>query len=305
MPYEKQGPWPLDRRRDMFGKWDFIRAFFMDPCDAPWTAYALAMGGASLEAFVLLNQFDYGDIFWKSMQTGTGIMRFRSQRKGIRGKKSDRFKVFKKFGKVATFDPHEQIGRYIGRFSPLSKVKMPGPIGALWLLFNVLELLNFIIFLAEVITQWFFRWTSLLMESKYCAARDDAVFLGFTDYYTTAALFFETPLIINEVLKQRGPITRTGSTFTFPKGWSGTISASFAWEPSPDVPPSFLRLFIRSPQWHDGYVSQTYEPSPSGENTGGIQWDVSDGGTYTLTTFIDRGFAYLSDVTVYAQGSTK
>lgn len=305
MGEKQQGGWPLDRRRDMFGKWDFVRKFMEDPCDAPWTAYALSMAGAALEAFVLLNQFDPSDIFWEGLQTGTGINRGRSRRKGIRGAKSTRFKVLRRAGAIATFDPHSIIGRYIGKFSPIARKAVPGPVGALWLLFNILEFLNFIIFLAEVIAQFFFRWTSLLHESKYCSARDDAVILTETDPYVTAALFDETPLIVHRILKQRGPITRVGAIFTIPKGWSGVVTCSYNWYSIGEIDTPYLRVFIRNPAWGEDYISNATERNPDGNQPGGISWEVSDGGTFSFTSYIPVGFAVIDGLNIYAQATRK
>lgn len=293
--------WSLDRSLSMFGKWDFIQQFWSDPCDAPFSAYALSMFGASLEAFVLLNQLDPTDIFWSGLQEGTGKMRLRSHRKGIKGTKSGRYARVRRAGKILTYDPNEQIGRFIGQFSPLAKRPMPGALGALWLLFNILEFGNYVLFLLEVIVQFLYRWASLLYNSKYCQAQRDAVLLKTRDEWTGAAIFPETTLPLDEVLKIRGPITHVNSTIGVPVGASGILTVSMPWETGGLNPTQKITMRLRREGFID--VLQEVESFNDGENTGeaAISWEITGPGFFAVTYDADQGFFTAKNTMLYAQ----
>lgn len=285
--------------RKQFGKWDFIAQFLMDPCDAPWSAYALAMGGATIESFVLLYSFDPSNFFYSALQSGTGISRRRSGRKGFKGTKANRFPKRGPIGKAASYDPSEALGRQLGRVSPLAKRPLPGVLGGLWLIFGVLEFANFWLFMVDVVQQWLWRWMSLLWNSQYCQARDDAVLLAESEPYIHGAIFGELPIIANIILKLRGPISYLNSAIVIPPGWSGVLTVGMSMVPlSPHL---HQVLTVRLRKVGDiGPIQQlAYTLDPSSDEAAGLAFEINSGGIYIPTIELNQGFADLINTTLY------
>jgi hypothetical protein len=285
MSSSKQGP-PTEQ----FGKWNFIKFFMDDPCDAPYSAYALAMTGAALEAFVALYSLDLGNMFFSALQSGSGINRKRSYKKGALGQKGKPGPGRKKPGKGFSYDPSSQIGGALGRFSPLAKRPLPGPLGILFFVYGVLDFANFWFFFADVIEQFMFRWTSLLWQSQYCQARDDAIMMRDGPDYVHGAIFGPLPMQVPDVVKARGPITAVLSTFTIPGGWTGYCNGSALFESlNPGQPCTITYRMIKHGAFNV-YDERSYTAEPGKEEVVGMSWELASGGTYSITEEISFGF---------------
>lgn len=277
---------------NIFDKIDFIIKFFMDPCDAPWTAYAQAVGGAALELFVNLYSLDPSDIFWNAVGSAFGLGRARSGRKGRKGSKRRR-----------GFDPNENLGHYIGQWLHITDGKYPAGIGFLWASFGLLQRLNFWFFFVGALIQFFFRWTSLLYNSKYCQRQRDAVLMRTNTRYVLPALFPWTDILVPHIAKQRGPISSVGGVVNFPSGYTGILTGSCSWTPRQGR--KNQKVTMRVVQMGSGkIVAENAQATTDGTGgTFGVDADISDGKTYAVLIKVDKGFALIENALLYAQAS--
>lgn len=294
-----------ENKLDTFGKWDFIAKFFADPCDAPWTAYALSMFGAGLEMFVLFNQFDPSDVFWNAARRGSGIMRRKSNRKGQRGKKSTRFSLARGAKRVVAFDPNGTVGDFIGRWSPIAKKAVPGPVGFLWMIFNWAEAANFFFFLVDTVTQGLYRFASLLFNSRYCQAQRDLVLLKSAGDWIMAAIGGEIPIVANIVLKVRGLNPNVGAVISVPPGHRGIITAEFAVVALPNWPSFTVTVRMRKSSAPDPLDIDIQEFTNGGRRVMAVSTSVLRPGTYVITIEQDIGFSRVTGTNVYCQLSSQ
>jgi hypothetical protein len=296
MASSKQSP-PTEQ----FGKWNFIKFFLDDPCDAPYSAYALAMTGAALEAFVALYSLDVGNMFFSALQSGSGISRPRGRKKGWPGLKGRPGPPKRPGGGLLGYDPSSDIGGRLGRFSPLAKRPLPGPLGILFFIYGALDFANFWFFFADVIEQFMFRWTSLLWNSQYCQARDDGIVMRDGPDYVHGAIFGELPMQVPEVVKQRGPITSVLSTFTIPGGWSGYCNGSAGFESlNPGQPCTITYKLVKHGAFNV-YDERSYTADPGKEVDVGMSWPLASGGTYSITETVSFGFGLVKRPVFMAQ----
>lgn len=286
---------------DIGEKWKFIQQFISDPCDAPWTAYALAIGGATVEAFVNYYNFDPKQVFTDAARAGSGINRMRSGRKGQRGSKSNRSALVRRAGKVVNFDPNANIGRYLGKFSPLAKIPLPGPVGALWASYGMLERFQNWLFMVGLISQWLFRWMSLLEESRFCQAADNMVLLREGDPYQSASLIGEQPIFQSTVVKIRGPITSILSSVGWPPGWYGVLTCSVPWTPNGGTPATRMTVRVRDAASFAILDEYTAEAPGGVPETAGVRIEINRRQTVVVTTELNVGFAIIGPTTLYAQ----
>ena len=273
-------------------KINFIVKFAMDPCDAPWTAYALAASGAALEAFVSLYEIDWSDIFWSAFAASTGINRQRSGRKGRRGKKGRR-----------GFDVNENIGKQIGQWGKMKATKYPLAVGGLWVGFGILNRLNYWLFFADVVVQFLYRWTSLMFESRYCQAQKDAVILRKGAGYRLPALFPKTLILVPTLEKIRGPLVSRGGWVTIPEGYSGVIIVALKYRPTTEVRQNILTLEIKE-RGRPTFIKQEkiYGLYPEWKEAA-LHAEIVKGGTYQVMVKVDRGFGSLKEIVFYGQFS--
>lgn len=200
-------------------KINYIIASFMDPCDAPFTIYAETFLPALLDAFIDLYGFDPMEIKVQQFRTSTAPLRTRSGRKGGRGSKAGRGRLRKIAGKVVGFDPNEQVGKEMGKWTKYSPSITWGK-KFLWILEGLLERAVFYWFLAELFLELFYKWMTLVNKSEYCQAQQATILLAHGDPQVYAAIAGWSAVLFNHIDKIRGDITflPAAGTFTADQG---------------------------------------------------------------------------------------
>lgn len=294
---------PPGRKTDLFGQLDFIKTFIMDPCDAPWTAYALTMFGATVELFVKLWAWDYEQTYYDLLKEKYPGRRRRRDRKGLRGKKSTRLSRRLSWLRNILSDPSSQLGKDLGRAlrippRPPSMVR-----GWLWAIYGILEAANFFFFLVDLVVGWFYRWMTLLWNSRYCQARDDCVIMKGETNWVGAAIFGETAVIVTNVIKIRGPISHSGSTVVLPPRYSGVVTCQLSARPEGNWPGQRITVRIRRMGATSPLDVYTLPLEPDVTTDISVAYEFNRPGTYTATYELSVGFCRVSNSTLYAQGT--
>lgn len=219
----------MPKAPNIIDKINYIIEFLVDPCDAPLTVYARWALPAALDLMLDYLVFQPDEIIIQSFRTSTAPRRQRSGRKGGRGLKASRSKFRRYLGRVADFDPNEQLGKKLGRQTKLSAA-LRGPSAALWVFHGVLQRTLFFLFLAELAVDFFYNWFSLMTLHGYCDAQGKTVLLTGGDTLVINPIVPESPVNMPLIEKIRGAISWNGFGAAF-TGKHATISIGGSFSP--------------------------------------------------------------------------
>lgn len=156
----------------------FIWRELTDMCDAPITVWIDCMwqplGIMAMEYFML----DLWQILTSFARPNIWIGTTRLGRHGKRAKKGRKGRFRRVLDFILELDPNAFIGENLpggarGEGAPVSLARARA-----WLIFGVIERVTFWWFVFELVTEFLYRWMSAVQETKYCQARDNAVFFS-------------------------------------------------------------------------------------------------------------------------------
>lgn len=159
-------------------KLPFIWRELIDPCDAPITVWLECMWEPLKE---LIFEWWFQIDLWQILTTFArpnlfyGTTRIGGHGSKNKGKKRTWWKD--KFGNIIFGDINEWIGNALPFGEEIREEYVSLGRARLWLIFEVLERAAFWWGVLELSTDFLYRWMSAVAETKYCKARDDAVFL--------------------------------------------------------------------------------------------------------------------------------
>lgn len=208
-----------------FDKINYIVQFLIDPCDAPVTMYIQTLKPALLDFLVDYYQPDVSNIMTNLFRWSYRIPRLRSRRKGRPGYKPGKPGKGSFVRKIASFDIDEFISQKIQLFrrTPARKVSMA--FGSLIILEGIIERVNFWLFVFELALQFFYKWSSLLKNSRYCQAQGDDILLAKGPDQVLTGIFGYVGLSMPTIEKIRGRVTWDVSSGTF-NGQNGVCVCS-------------------------------------------------------------------------------
>lgn len=159
-------------------KIEFIWREIIDPCDAPisiwfecmWQPlWLMVLEWFAIDLWQILTTYARPNLFY-------GTTRIGGHGSSNKGKKRGFWRD--KFGKILSFDINDFIGNLLPFGEEIKEEHVSLGRARLWLIFGVIERVSFWWFVAELTTDFLYRWMSAVAESKYCQARDNAVFLS-------------------------------------------------------------------------------------------------------------------------------
>lgn len=140
--------------RGLFPRINFIITMWNNPCDVPWVLYVETLWPALLEALITLVDFSIADVA-RNIFRPAGLMMGRGGRHG-RGKR-------------------QKLTRRVQRkFGPLRAIqdrKISGGLKFLWIVDTKLQQVLWYFLLADVATEFLYRWTSGI----YCTDASDTI----------------------------------------------------------------------------------------------------------------------------------
>jgi len=213
--------------RDIFEKINFIIKAIFDPCDAPLTIWIETAKPALLEAFLTYYLLDMTQILTTYLRPSKAIARARFRRKGGMGSKAGRKGKKGIISRVIGIDPSDEIGKIIPGAEHVRGRRVTGGVIHLWVVFGVIERINYFWFLISIIIDFFYNWWSGLAKTIYCQLQSSAVLVTINEHLPQlgAAGWAATPL--GDVMKIRGEIEVSFNNIAlgaYP--WNATITAT-------------------------------------------------------------------------------
>lgn len=184
-------------------KLPFIWRELTDMCDAPISVWIdcmwdplgkMVMEYYMLDLWQILTTFARPNIFYGSSRIG---------RHGSRGQKGRRGKLRRVLDFIVGFDPND----FLGHLLPFGEEIREGPVtlgrARLWLIFGLIERVTFWWFVFELVSDFLYRWMSAVQETRYCQARNDAIFLSKGFAGIAIGIFGWSPAFLGDPLKFR------------------------------------------------------------------------------------------------------
>lgn len=220
---------------------NYLKEFWFDPCDAPFTVYARAFFPAALQALITWYTPDLTNILFNATRPVKALNKRRSGRKGVGGSKSGRPPRGRRVFNPLAFDQDEFIGKKIGATTNFQNRSIGGLEWRLWQIYGILERIGLWVLVINLVADFFYQWMSLAEKSEYCQAQRSYIVVRrrplMFQFHTTGWLEMTAPI----VEKQRGLISGTSSV-QVPAGMWLNVSAGGTARPTSDRP---IRYDIR------------------------------------------------------------
>lgn len=185
-------------------KINYVIDVIMDGCDAPFTAYAQTAFPAALRAVATYYCPDPVQMFTGYVRPGTP---FKGRRKGGHGagsrSASKGNKFWRGFKKTYGFDPSEWMAKKMPFAEEMEGRQVPGGARYGWAMYGAIERFNNWMFMYELTENFFYEWAAGMAETPYCQHQRAAVFFGRSAEQVHFGILHRTPVVIEEVLKQR------------------------------------------------------------------------------------------------------
>lgn len=199
----------------LFDDINFLITFWSDPCDAPFTVYLEALYPALFKLFFEYLAIDPKQIVRTRFKSSFKLARGRTYRKGRVGRKSNKFRWFKKVGRVLNFDHNEILGKKLWGWEEKEATKLTAKSTTLFIAEGVLNRLVYWMWIVSLVHDFLINWTSLMINTKYCQAKFDAVLLAEGPDQGQNPLFGWTGLLFWTIKKQRGHVSWNGAAGSF------------------------------------------------------------------------------------------
>lgn len=289
---------------DPFGLWrlNTITKFVADPCDAPFTVYVETLWPALLEALITYYMLDLKNIIAGFARPSKAIGRQRGMKKGRRGYKAGRKTKRGILRRALGFDPSDSLGKYFGGFFGMQDRRVSAGIVTLWIAEGLIERLLFWLLIMEIGIQFFYRWSSLLLETRYCREQHLGVLLVEGGTNLVSNIIEYNGFVGGQTVKQRGPLVWAPGGIATPRGtFQITASAKFRLI---DGSPATGRVVVFKDSLDPANIvldSNNSPPSEDGQTvaTGGT---VSGNHTYFVRVIVGFGLGTCYDQTFYASG---
>lgn len=187
-------------------EFNFIKRFFIDPCDAPVTAYVETFFPAALKAIITYYTPDLKNIIVSYLRPARAMMQSKGRRKGGGGKKSGRGPKGSLIRGALNFDTSNEMGKRLPGAQQVRGRQVSAGIVSLWLFEGVLERVLFWFFVMDIIGEFFFNWASLLEETIFCQSRGATLLVVTKPTQSAIGAMGWIGVTMNEILKQRGNV---------------------------------------------------------------------------------------------------
>lgn len=156
----------------------FLWRQVVDPCDAPITVWAEALWPAARDLFLAWFALDWKQILLAAFRPGKARRGPRSVSHLSRMLKGKRFPWKRFFGKIIEFDPNTFIGELIDYVDDVRGRDVGSKLEFLWIIEGIIERIFFWWMVLDLVTEFFWRWSSVVGQTKYCQESRAAVLLA-------------------------------------------------------------------------------------------------------------------------------
>lgn len=208
---------------DIPTRWNYVIESLVDPCDAPWTLWVRTALRALLEALIWWLAFDLYQMVSAYARPRNAFKYMRSNRKSGKGEKAGRAKdkntLRKYLSGALEFDPSAELGKRWPGADFFNGRRVGMGEATFWIAEGAVQRAFFYWAVVELGTQFFYRWSTLLNDTKFCQASRTSVLLADDPDGHFAIAGHYSPLSVYNVLKLRGGVTH------FPSGMATSETA--------------------------------------------------------------------------------
>lgn len=225
----------MPRHPRSLDKWNYIKAFYFDACDAPISIYITTLFPAIMEALMTYYAVDMVQIFTGFVSPGGGLKGRRGgkhnpgggmeggydkemrRRRGGKRTWSQRWRVY------TGFDPWDWIGRKGGEFFGLGGRPVTPGVTTMWNVYGLEQRVAYYMMFAEITEQFFYKWASGVAQSEYCDAQYRPWCFGRSASQGNFGILDQTPCVIDEVVKMRHTNYAAGNAIALKGGGSTCV----------------------------------------------------------------------------------
>lgn len=185
-------------------KINYVINFWMDMCDAPFSVYLNCLWPALKEGILTYYAFDALQVFTSYVRP-VGLPRAgRGGPHGPQRKKPRKRRTWiPRWGKWASYDPWEDLGRRLPFGEDARNRDVVPGVHSMWIFYGVIERVSYWMFVWELAEQFFYRWMSGVANSYYCKYQLTPWCVTTSETDANVPLLPETGMVIETVLKAR------------------------------------------------------------------------------------------------------
>lgn len=294
---------PTPRRRP--DAINYVRRYLIDPCDAPLTAYVQTFLQALLIALIQWYWIDFAQIVSGWVKPARAGSLKRSLRKGHRGHKSGRINKGRLLWHWLKTDWWDELGKRLPGSAAFTEVNYSRGATWVWTFHGLIERVQFYVFVAEVVNDFFVNWTSLMWQTRYCQASRASLF-NFTGggYFISNIVPFNG-FVATTAIKQRGVNVWSGTSAVFGSRF-GTMAASAHVIPASPGPANYSVLIIKGSTPTGEVIARAdYQAEEDQPMDLRVDADCNGTGTFSVWITTDLLFAVVVETWVYGQAVGK
>lgn len=209
-------------------KFNYIKDFIFDPCDAPVTLYVEAFFEAFLRAAISYYALDLVQMFTSWVRPSGALKDVRGGGHGSRSRRKGKPKTWLKFWRKFTgFDPSDWGGKNLPYQKEMEGRQIPGGAKYLWFAFDVQQRIVYWIFVYELVERAFYEAFLTVNNSVYCREQRRPMLFATREYQGNIPLLGRTPLTIEKIEKRRD-ITYADGNYIRVGTESSSVSVSWS-----------------------------------------------------------------------------
>lgn len=289
---------------------NYVKDFICDPCDAPFIVYVETF----LPAFgqLLLEWYSFGldDIIRGYFRPAGLVSHGHKRRLADRKKRRKKNKLIRALDEIIGFEPGEVIAKNLPLQQNMKFRKISDGVRHLWIIDGIMQRAFYYWMVIDLVTEFAYRWTSLLMKTEYCQASKRYFLLTQAQEQQIAGYPGDKRLNIGKVIKKRGDVVYGPEEVGLPG--PGTVICAGRIEPYryPDFPTAsgYIKL-IGKRGFGSEEVARSEQISVSDDKEKGglvraeLNYDYVQP-VFTVTGTPETFYtAYLKDFTLVAIGS--
>lgn len=289
---------------------NYVKDFICDPCDAPFIVYVETF----LPAFgqLLLEWYSFGldDIIRGYFRPAGLVSHGHKRRLADRKKRRKKNKLIRALEEIIGFEPGEVIAKNLPLQQKMRFRKISDGVRHLWIIDSIMQRAFYYWMVIDLVTEFAYKWTSLLMKTEYCQASKRYFLLTQCEEQIIAGNPGDYRISIGEVVKKRGDVIYSPIEIVLPG--PGTVICAGRIEPYkyPDFPTASGHIKLIG-KWALGSeeiaISEKISVSDDVEKGGLVKANVNYNYVQPVFTIVGSAdtfyAAYLKNFTLVAVGS--
>lgn len=279
---------------------NIIVDFFLDPCDAPISVYLETLFPAVMDMLVDMFAFDVSEYQEQRPFSSFKPQDNKGKSKVRRGRKGGGHTKWNRIFSAVSGDPGELLGKRMAKHHGGSRRLLTGGRSHLWLIGGAMQRGAFWVWFASRLTGLFYDWYMGIIGKGYCSEPGAGIILAAEGADSAHNLFGWKPLVVWNILKQRGAPNWEvvfGTSGAHPLATSVRLDI---WLNNDDTPSTFMyRVFTDGPAGEElqteGEESLVY---PDKKNVN-FSFTVPPWSNFTIEVYSTQGLINLSDIYIH------